>query len=144
MRVLKWIVGLPIALLIALAVIGSFLPDRPRPVAQAAFPQVSAEAQRQALLSQISLKPFKWTKDRVGRVEITGEFVNNSDQKMKDIEFTCAFFASSGTLLSTKNAVLYELAFSHQPVDLKEFLIGYVPDQVKSMQCSITGFKLAD
>lgn len=146
MRVLKWVIGAPIAALLLLAVIGSFLPPAkvvPRPAAPPTELQTILK-QREDITNQIQIVKMSWTRGYAGRVEITGTFSNNSARRLKDIELSCGFYGDSGTVIDSKKVTVYQLALSRQPVDFKKLFIGYAPDQSKSMKCVVSWFLFDD
>lgn len=147
MRILKWIVGLPVLLLIGLAILGKNLPSPPSsdatpPSAEDALR--SAVAARREIAAGITLEKWSWTIDRFGRVEISGTLRNGAAVDVQDVELECEFAAPSGTVIAKKRATLFERVAQAKTARLRKFLIGYVPEQVKTMGCRAVWFNYAD
>lgn len=141
-RVLKWVILAPLALFVGLAVIGSFLPKPPPsspPIDRAALVARATE-RLDEMTANIKLNKFQWTQDRFGRVEISADVENANPKRLKDFEFTCEFYAKSGTLLNKLKSTLYEEWMGGEKSKLKSFYIGYVNTQAQRANCRVTSF----
>lgn len=90
-------------------------------------------------VSDLSLD-FEFAKSGFGVVAvINGTIQNSGPTNVKDIQIECQGYASSGTKLDTNKRTLYEAVASGKTLKFKDFSVGFVSSQVKSMNCSITG-----
>lgn len=99
-------------------------------------------AAREAELSMVSVREFKWRKDGFGTVLVATFKVENAlSYDIKDVRLECRVRGASGTVVSQPSVTIYE-AFPAQKWKLvRDFSVGFISSQASTANCDVVGFK---
>lgn len=98
------------------------------------------EREDKLILNKIEIKTTSWFIDN-GMAE--GNFIiknNNENINIKDINVICIFYSNSKAALNSYNKTFYDFILAKGKKSFKKVNLGFVDDQVKSMQCTVSSF----
>ena len=83
-----------------------------------------------------------WTKGGFGSVIIADfKIVNNTDKSVKDITVRCGGYSETKTRIDENKRVIYKEIKPGQSIIVKDFNMGFVGSNVRSIACSTTKFE---
>ena len=70
---------------------------------------------------------------------------NDTPNAVKDVPFTCALIAPSGTVLGSRKGTVYRIVPAHAEIRTEPGInLGFIPQQVATISCSATGWVAAE
>lgn len=75
---------------------------------------------------------------------MTSKFIikNNSEYMIKDIKVKCQNFSKSHTELDTNTRTIYEILYSREAKEIRNFNMGFVHSQREYSECKIIDFEI--
>ncbi|MGE6790892.1 hypothetical protein ACQKFS_02565 [Pseudomonas guineae] len=84
---------------------------------------------------------FKGSKDG-GLLYVDFTVINNSPQKIKDIEIECIHNGKSGSRIDSNKRTIYDIVDPRSRKTFKRFSMGIIHSQATQTRCSINGLKV--
>ena len=104
--------------------------------------QTPAKPSRSDTLSNLRVENVRWRRDGFDTIMMANFNISSLNNfPVKDVEVTCKHFAKSGTQIDSNTRTIYEQIGSYGTLKVRDFNMGFIHDQVKRTECSVTDFE---